>query len=610
LKHFLLILLITVLSAGVVSSQSVQQKPVQQQPAQQPAQQPPVQQRPAAPFEISEYGVDFRADPRLILMMAALDVAGLDTTPAGRQPSAFRVKLRNDLANLDPALREKMKTFYERNKLPAPATPADQAARYVSLALALGPAPSFDAPERSEDLPAGLLEVLDFAPLVQEFHRRSGFDEHMVEYVRAYQAEGDRLRAPTTEMVRGLLTYLHTRPITTSGERVEIKNPNKKSKEKTYSVRQKERRFLILPDLLAARGTINFRIIGDDYYAVVPEGTDPASSELRRAYLQYVIDALVLRFNQDIAQRREQIKQLLNERTKAGAQVSPDVFLSVSRSLVAAADARYEEMRRLEFLARDARARLAAAKTEVDRATIGKTATDEMKAIQDETVARLAEEYENGAVLSFYFADQLKGIESAGFDLANFFPDMIASFDPIREAKRPAEYAETVQRAMAAREARTAARRSAAEVSVEASGKEAALVRDLATVEDTLRNKDYNGAETRLREMLQEYPREPRIFFALGQTASLAASDATDENVQAERLNRALGHYRMAVAASSPDTDKAIMSRAHEAMGRINLFLENTAEAAKQFDEAIKIGDVRGGAYKEAVEGKKKLGQP
>jgi hypothetical protein len=606
LKHSLLILLITVLSAGVVSSQAVQQKP-----AQQPSpQQPPVQQRPGAPFEVSEYGVDFQADPRLILMMAALDVAGLDTTPAGRHPSAFRVKLRNDLANLDPTLREKMKTFYERNKLPAPATPADQAARYVSLALALGPAPGFDAPERSEDLPAGLLEVLDFAPLVQEFHRRSGFDEHMVEYVRAYQAEGDRLRAPTSEMVRSLLTYLHTRPITQSGERVEIKNPNKKSKEKTYTVRQKERRFLILPDLLAPRGAINFRIIGDDYYAVVPEGTDPASSELRRAYLQYVIDALVLRFNQDIAQRREQIKQLLNERTKAGAQVSPDVFLSVSRSLVTAADARYEEMRRLEFLARDARARLAAAKTEADRATIGKTATDEMKAIQDETVARLAEEYEKGAVLSFYFADQLKGIESAGFDLANFFPDMIASFDPVREAKRPSEYAETVQRAMAAREARTAARRSAAEVSGEASGKEAALVRDLAMIEDTLRNKDYNGAETRLREMLQEYPREPRIFFALGQTASLAASDATDENVQAERLNRALGHYRMAVAASSPETDKAIMSRAHEAMGRINLFLENTAEAAKEFDETIKIGDVRGGAYKEAVEGKKKLGQP
>ncbi len=143
---------------------------------------------------------------------------------------------------------------------------------------------------------------------------------------------------------------------------------------------------MILPDLLGARGAINFRIIGDDYYAVVPEGTDPSSSELRRAYLQYVIDALVLRFNKDIALRREQVKQLLTERQKAGAQVSPDVFLSVSRSLVTAADARYEEMRRLEMLSRDTRARLAAAKTDADRAAIGKSAQAEMKAIQDETV--------------------------------------------------------------------------------------------------------------------------------------------------------------------------------------------------------------------------------
>ena len=572
--------------------------------------QQPVQQRPQAPFEISEYGVDFQADPRLIVVMAALDTAGFDPVP-GRAPSVFRAKLRKDLANIDPDLRNRLKTFYERNKLPAPATPADQAARYVSLALALGATPGLEAPARSEDLPAGLLDVLDFAPLVQEFYRRSGIDEHMVEYVRAYQAEGDRLRGPTAEMVRSLLTYLHTRPLTTSSERVEVKTPtNKNKQQKSYTFREKERRFYILPDLLAPRGAINFRIIGDDYYAVVPEGTDPTSSELRRAYLQYVIDALVLRFNKEIALRRDQVKQLLAEREKAGAQVSPDVFLNVSRSLVTAADARYEEVRRLEVLSRDTRARLAAAKTEADKNTIGKSALAEMKAIQDETVARLAEEYEKGAVLSFYFADQLKDIESAGFDLANFFPDMISSFDPARESKRPAEYAETVQRAKAAREARTAARRSQEELNSEESGKEAALVRDLAAVEDTLRNKDYKDAESRLRELLKEYPREPRIFFALGQTASLAASDATDETVQAERLNRALGHYRMAVAASSPDTDKAIMSRAHESMGRINLFLENNAEAAKEFDEAIKLGDVPGGAYKQAVDAKKKLGQP
>lgn len=605
MKQYLLILLTAILAPGLVSAQTRTPSPTPRPQAPAPV------QRQGTPFEVSEYGVDFQADPRLIVVMAALDAAGYDPVTPGRAPSSFRVKLRKDLAALDPDLRNRLKTFYDRNKLPAPATAADQAARYVSLALALGPPPSFDPPARSEDLPSGLLEVLDFAPLVQEFYRRSGIDERMVDYVRAYQGEGDRLRAPTTEMVRSLLTYLHTRPLTKSSERVEVKDPKKNSKEKRYEFREKERRFLILPDLLGARGAINFRIIGDDYYAVVPEGTDPSSSELRRAYLQYVIDALVLRFNKDIAARREQVKQLLNERQKAGTQVSPDVFLSVSRSLVTAADARYEEMRKLEILSRETRATLAATKNETDKAGIGKTAMAEMKSIQEETIARLAEEYEKGAVLSFYFAEQLKGIENAGFDLANFFPDMIASFDPAREAKRLTENAEVLQRARAAREARLAARKSQAELANDAtSGRESALVRDLESIEETLRSKDYNEAETRLREMLKEYPGEPRIFFALGQAASLAASDATDEHVRDERLNRALGQYRLAIAAASPETDKAIMSRAHASMGRINAFLDNTADALKHFDEAIKLGDVRGGAYQEAVEGKKKLSQP
>jgi hypothetical protein len=187
---------------------------------------------------------------------------------------------------------------------------------------------------------------------------------------------------------------------------------------------------------------------------------------------------------------------------------------------------------------------------------------------------------------------------------------MMASFDPAREMRRPAEYAEAVQRANAARGARVAARK-AAESTVEApTGRDAALVKDLADVEETLRRKDYNNAETRLKEMLASYPGEPRIFFALGQAASLAAMDATDQEIQAQRLNRALGQYRLAIAASSPENDKAILSRAHESMGRINAFLENPAEAMKSFDEAIKLGEVRGGAYREALEGKRKLSQP
>jgi hypothetical protein len=604
MKQSLLSVLTLFLVAGATFSQT---SPRPNAPSQVPQQQ-------GTPFQVSEFGVDFQADPRLIVVMAALDAAGFDPLSPGRESAAFRSQLRKDMADLDPDLRSRLKAFYERNKLPAPATAADQASRYVSLALALGPPPALDAPEKSDDLPAGLLEVLDFAPLVREFYR-SGIDEKLVSYVRAYQSEGDRLREPATEMVRALLSYLHTRPITVSRERVEVKTPaeKKKSKAKSYSFRDRERHFLILPDLLAAPGTINFRVIADAYYAIVPEGIDPASSELRRAYLQYVIDPLVLRFNQDVAAHREQVRQLLTAREKAGAQVSPDVFLCVTRSLVAAADARYDEVRKLEALSRDGRQRLAAAKDDATRSAIGKTTQAEMSAIQDETVARLADEYEKGAVLAFFFADQLKGVESSGFDVANFLADMISSIDPAREERRPAEYAAPRQRALAARQARLAARKAdpdLASYSDAEATRAAGLVKDLAAVEDTLRLKDYNNAEARLKGMLKDYPREPRVFYALAQTASLAASDATDEQVQSERLNKALANYRLTIEASSPETDKAIISRAHESMGRINAFLENKAEAAREFDEAIKIGDVRGGAYREALEGKKKLQQP
>jgi hypothetical protein len=600
---------------GLSCAVSYSQTTTNQGASPRPAANLHVQQREAASFELSEYGVTFTTEPRLIIMMAALEAAGFDPTPAGAEPSVFRAQVRKDLAELDPDLRSRLRTFYERNKLPAPASAADQAARYVSLAFALGPPPSLEAPARSDDLPGSLLEVLDFAPLVKEFYRRSGIDEKLVSYTRAYQAEGDRLRKPTSEMVRAVLSFLHTRPITVSLERVQVKTPasGKKKGPPTYTTREHERHFFIVPDLLGASGAINFRVIGDEYYAVLPEGTDPASSELRRGYLQYVIDPLLVRFNRAIADRRDQIKQVLAEREKAGATVTPDAFVAVSRSLVAAAEARFELVSRLEVLSRETRAKLGAAKDDVARQAISKDFQAATAAIQDESIARLAEEYERGAVLAFFFAEQLKGLESSGFDVVTFFADMIASFDPARETRRLAENAQARERALAARQSRLAARQIVVDPPVYSEAEKAraaGLIRKLGEIEQTLRLKDYENAEARLKDLLRDYSGEPRIFFALAQTASFAAADATDEEVQSTRLNRALGNYRLALAAASPETDRALISRAHEAMGRIHAFLENTSEASKEFDEAIKVGDVPGGAYKAAMEGKKNLAPP
>src|SRR6266436_328667 len=595
----------------------------------QPAASPsptPVSSRPqraltqtqtAAPFELSEYGVTLQPDARLIIMMAALEAAGFDPTPPGKEPAAFRLLVRKDQAGLDPGLRARLKSFFDlHNKLPTPATPADQAARYVSLAYALGPPPMLDAPDRSDDLPAGILDVLDFAPLVREFYKRSGIEERLPAYLRAYELEGDRLRPPAAEMVRSVLSYLHTRPILVTNERVRVKSPEKrKSSTMVYTTRSHERKFYIVPDLMAAPGTINLRVIADDYYAIVPEGTDPTLSEIRRAYFQFVFDPLVLKFNKEISAQRDQVKPLIDARTKENAVVSPDVFLVIARSLVAAADARYEESNRLTAVTNIQRRRLQLAKDEATRQAIAREAEARRAAITDETIVRLAEEYENGAVLDFFFADRLRDFQASGFDIGSFVAEMIAGIDPVRESKRLAEVTAMRDRALAARKAHPRYSlwlidpESEARESVDASPN-SALVKSLTEVEKLLQTRNYEAAETRLKALVQEYPGEPRLFFTIAQTASLWARDTTDDELQTQRLNRALGNYRLAVAAAAPETDKVLLSRAHEAMGRILAFLERNDEAMKEFDAAIEIGEVPGGAYRDAIEGKRKLAQP
>src|SRR5262249_46530010 len=138
----------------------------------------------------------------------------------------------------------------------------------------------------------------------------------------------------------------------------------------------------------------------------------------------------------------------------------------------------------------------------------------------------------------------------------------------------------------------------------------AALIKSLSEVEKLLQTRNYEEAETRLKALLADYPREPRLFFTLGQTAVLWARDTTDDDLQTQRLNRALANFRLAVAAASPESDKVLLSRGHEAMGRILAFLDQKDEALKEFEAAIKIGDISGGSYRDAIEGKRKLSQP
>ncbi|MDT5267951.1 MAG: hypothetical protein QOH49_137 [Acidobacteriota bacterium] len=593
-----------------------------------PAQQ---QQRPApaaVSLGLTDYGIEIAPDARLVVMMAALDAAGWDPTPQGERPSVVRELVRREQAGLDAALRKRMQDFYARNALKDVAdnpatpeneavhyTPADQAARYISLAYTVGQPPAFDAPMRSDDLPSGVLEVLDFAPLVREFYKQSGMDARLPNYLGMHRTAGDKLRGQTIDMARGVLSYLNTRPETLINERVVVPSSaptqeKKKRPERPMTVlRERVRHFRVVPDLLAAPGAVNLRAVGDDYFVIIPPDTDPRLSEARRAYVQFVVDPLVARFSREVAARRPEIKQLLEaEQARRGRTFGPDVFLTVSRSLVAASDARMDELVRLRALQLETSRRLQTTADPAAKEAALKESKERQAAIQDSTTAQLAEAYERGAVLSFHFADQLRGFEGSGFDVANYIPDMVAAFTVERELKRPAEYAAVVARVRESRRRSTEARANEVAEASPADERRAALLKSIDDVGELLRVRNYDEANARLAALKGEYADEPLVYFALGQAASLSAQEAIDEALQAERLNTALGHFRQAILFATPDTDPSVVLRAHLSSGRILAHLERREEALREFDSVISSTKPTDRFYQEALVEKKKLG--
>jgi len=456
-----------------------------------------------------------------------------------------------------------------------------------------------------------VLEVLDFVPLLREFYKQSGMDDRLNSYIQMHRAAGDRLREPSIDMARSVLAYLNTRPETVVVERVKMDEQTAKQKKNPKQItvsHERDRRFKIVPDLLAAPGAINFRATGDDYYAIVPADIDPRQSEIRRAYLQFVIDPLVARFSRDVAARREEIKQILEkERARRGRDLSPDVFLAVARSLVAAADVRMDVSARQRALQFETSRRLQAATTQAQKDAAVADSKTAQAAINDSATAQLADAYERGAVLSFYFAEQLASLEGSGFDIANFITPMVADFKVERETARPAEFAAAVERVREARR-RAATERANATESTPTDDARATLLKSLADVDDLLRVRNYTEAETRLTALREQYREEPRIYFALGQAASLSAQEAFDENLQAERLNKALAHFRQAILFANADTDQTIVMRAHLASGRILAHMERNEDAAKEFDAVINSTAPTDRFYQEAVAEKKKLG--
>ncbi len=576
------------------------------------------QQTPVG-FDLTNYGVRIEPDKRLIVVLAALEMARTTTpdgkvvklieTPLSEKGSDFRKRLLAENADLDPDLRDRISSFVERYKKRNPgSTDAEIVAPFISMAYTLTPVPDLSDPVITTDLPGNLLDVLDFAPLARDFYRRSKIGTKLDSYIAEYRSDADAsVRPSAKEMVSELLGYLHTRPMVTIAEKVKTetsKTGSKKDRIQQVETREHERHFYIVPEKLAPKGNINFLNIRDDYYAIVPPDTDLSFSEARRAFLQYVIDPIVLGAAKDMGPMRDWGKPILDELRKTNPNISPDLFLAISKSLVAAADVRQAQFVRERLATDQARAKLAALTKDIDK----KAVTDELarfkSGVADEAALQLYEAYQKGAVFSFYFTEQLKGVEESGFDIAASLKEMVSSFDASKENDRVSATVEARSRAAAAREARKHATGTIVTVT------ENPVTTRLREIQKTIEAKNYDKANTDLKQLLTQYPSEPRVYYNIGRVAGLTAAGLNDADAVAQRLLEAKNAYSSVIRTATPATDPALLSLTYVALGRIYEFENQNDYAVKLYDRAIQLGDVTGGALRAAMDAKARLIKP
>lgn len=568
-------------------------------------------------FDLSNYGVTISPDKRVIVVLATIEAARIPNekgepvpvfrTPLSAEGSKFREQLTSDLAATPADLRERIANFLVRFKRTKPnATDSELVAPFITMAYSLTDVLDLADPVVTIDLPGQLLDVLDFAPIVRDFYRRSSISANLDEYYREYQKASDTtLRSTAREMVSELLYYLKTRPLLVIEEKVRTETQRGRSSRtriQTVETRVRERKFVIVPEMLSPTGTVNFVNVKDEYYAIIPPDSDLSFSEVRRAFLQFVVDPILLRNAKEIASIRDQVKPLLDARRKERNNISPDVYLAVSRSLVAAVDAKQLENERTQAAAAAARRRIDLLNSDAEKRAVA-AEFEKLKAeFADETTLRLAEEYENGAVLAFHFADQLKGVENSDFDIAASTAEMILAFNAEREAARLAQAADARKRALALRETR---RTAPAANTLTA---ENPVTTKLRAIDEAIRARRLTEAERDLKALLQGNSDDARIYYNIGRVAGLAAAGLEDEEQLAAKLLEAKVAYENVIRiAQVQRIDTALVSLTYVALGRIYEFYDEKSMAMGLYDQAIKLGPVTGGGHDEALAAKQRL---
>jgi tetratricopeptide (TPR) repeat protein len=133
--------------------------------------------------------------------------------------------------------------------------------------------------------------------------------------------------------------------------------------------------------------------------------------------------------------------------------------------------------------------------------------------------------------------------------------------------------------------------------------------------DDLIRKRRFSEARGILDEILAASPNNARALYGMAQVVNQTPSNVeldpkADENdkiqAQHDRLEQAIKLYRTAIQSASPESENWLIQWCHVFLGRVFDFQEFRVDALVEYDAAIALGEVKNGAYREALEGKQR----
>ena len=454
----------------------------------------------------------------LFTVLAAINSAGYDAEVNSPTNHRLRADVRAYVASKTPPSLAALKKFFVAHRMENPSAELSQ---YISWGLSVDGPPGFQPRFSPSQMPPDTIGLQGLSALMAEFHKEAGMDAAWKQAQPAYDAELKRYQAPVIQAIFDSNAYLRN---PTSGLR--------------------GRRFQIFIDLLGAPNQVHTRSFGDEYFVVVTPSTEPRVTDIRHAYLHYLLDPLAIRNSAGLDKKKalgelSQASPILDEGYKS------DFVLLSGMCLVKAVEARIDR--------RDADAKVNQAMSE-------------------------------GFILTAYFYEALGPYEKQEQSLRLYLPSMVDGIDLKKEDDRIAKVQFTSQRA--ARKVRVVEYEVKA---LEATG----AAKAAADGEKLYSERKVPEAKEAFRKALATPAARPvhaKAYFGLARIALIEKSPEQAEQMfqrtlemEPEPYERAWTHVYLArLAGAMQDPDPREIRKSYEAALAVAGAPEGALKAARQ----------------------------